>query len=76
MEALGVAQGEYVRSPDTDDWLADRANDERLGQTRDEGSSDRHIESWGDCAGFIDARMFMIEMAQPRPRSARVLGKT
>jgi len=44
-------------------------------QTRNEGSSDLHVDSWEDCDGFIDERMFMIEVAQPKPRFARVLGR-
>jgi glycosyltransferase involved in cell wall biosynthesis len=37
-EAFKVAQGEYVRFLDSDDWLAEGANDEQLRQAREEGA--------------------------------------
>jgi glycosyltransferase involved in cell wall biosynthesis len=67
VEALKVAQGEYVRFLDSDDWLAEGANDKQLRLARDEGadvvvagyqdcddvSNTLHTLTWVDCDDFI-----------------------
>jgi glycosyltransferase involved in cell wall biosynthesis len=67
VEALKVAQGEYVRFLDSDDWLTEGANDEQLRLARDEGadvvvagyqdcddvSNTLHTLSWVYCDDFI-----------------------
>ncbi|MDP1967475.1 MAG: glycosyltransferase family 2 protein [Reyranella sp.] len=67
VEALKVAQGEYVRFLDSDDWLAEGANDEQLRLARneaadvvvagyqdfDDAANTLHALTWVDCDDFI-----------------------
>ena len=48
VEALKVAQGEYVRFLDSDDWLADGTNDAQLRLAR-EGAADVVVAGYQDC---------------------------
>jgi glycosyltransferase involved in cell wall biosynthesis len=65
--ALEVAKGDYVRFLDSDDWLADGANDEQLRMARDraadvvvagyqdseDDSGNFHVNDWEPCDDFI-----------------------
>ena len=67
VEALKVAQGEYVRFLDSDDWMSEGANEEQLRQAReehadivvagyqdyDEAAGTLQVNSWEDCDDFI-----------------------
>jgi len=67
VEALKVAQGEYVRFLDSDDWLSEGANEAQLRQARDEhadivvagyqdcddATGSLHVNSWENCDDFI-----------------------
>lgn len=67
VEALKVAEGEYVRFLDSDDWLAEGANDAQLRLARgnaadvvvagyqdcDDDAGSLHVNSWEPCDDFI-----------------------
>lgn len=67
VEALKVAQGDYVRFLDSDDWLADGASDEQLRLARDsaadvvvagyqdcdDDTDNLHVNNWEPCDDFI-----------------------
>ena len=67
VEALKVAQGDYVRFLDSDDWLPEGANDEQLRLAResaadvvvagyqdsDDDSGNLHLNNWEPCDDFI-----------------------
>ena len=65
--AMEVAQGDYVRFLDSDDWLTPQANSEQLAIARqtgadvvvagyedhDDATGVRHVNDWVDCDDFI-----------------------
>lgn len=67
VEALKVAQGDYVRFLDSDDWLVEGANDGQLRLARDsaadvvvagyqdsnDDSGSLHLNNWESCDDFI-----------------------
>jgi glycosyltransferase involved in cell wall biosynthesis len=67
VEALKVAKGDYVRFLDSDDWLAEGANDGQLRLARDsaadvvvagyqdsdDDSGNLHLNNWESCDDFI-----------------------
>ncbi len=67
VEALKVAQGDYVRFLDSDDWLCEGANDEQLRLARDrtadvvvagyqdcdDDAGSLHVNPWVECDDFI-----------------------